>query len=210
MNKLLIDFICKNVSWQHCVYTKHKMKILVYVLLMCIFTACVNCKYVNKLERVNHYKNKGKVRFGYLSFFRGFGIGKEISGAIPLAVEQVNRSEEFILELSTAHHFIALICHLFWYLHRDPRLLPNHTLEFIAADEGPPNTATSIKRMIEMKQRKAIAFIGPENTCISEALLATAWNFPMITYVSCNHFYLFNHPLFQCSCFYPKQDLTKF
>lgn len=73
---------------------------------------------------------------------------------------------------------------MFLPVHRDPTLLPNHTLEYIAADEGRPNTADTIKRMIQMKERKAIAFIGPENSCISEALLATAWNFPMITYVS--------------------------
>lgn len=63
---------------------------------MCIFTACAECKYGHNLEHVSHYKSEGKVLFGYLSLFRGFGIGKEISGAIPLAVEHVNRLDEYM------------------------------------------------------------------------------------------------------------------
>lgn len=35
-----------------------------------------------------------------------------------------------------------------------------------------------------MRDRGAVAFIGPDDTCSSEALVAAAWNLPMISYVS--------------------------
>lgn len=41
--------------------------------------------------------------------------------------------------------------------------------------------------MTEMRQNGTIAFIGLDNSCASEALVAAAWNYPLITYVS-NHF----------------------
>lgn len=38
--------------------------------------------------------------------------------------------------------------------------------------------------MTQMRDRGAVAFIGPDDTCSSEALVAAAWNLPMISYVS--------------------------
>lgn len=39
--------------------------------------------------------------------------------------------------------------------------------------------------MTEMRDRGTIGFIGgPEDECVSEALVAAAWNIPMISYVS--------------------------
>ena len=68
---------------------------------------------------------------------------------------------------------------------RNVNLLPNHTLRFTALDSGEPNTATAINKMTEMKYEMDVsAFIGPEHNCVSEALVAAAWNMPMITYVS--------------------------
>jgi len=58
-------------------------------------------------------------------------------------------------------------------------------------DAGVPDTADSIRQMTEMKEQGVIGFIGPENSCASEALVASAWNMPMITYVS----YFFECPL---------------
>lgn len=40
--------------------------------------------------------------------------------------------------------------------------------------------------MTEMRDSGSIAFIGPDDTCSSEALVAAAWNLPMISYVCCN------------------------
>jgi guanylate cyclase len=38
--------------------------------------------------------------------------------------------------------------------------------------------------MTEMRDNGTVAFIGPDDTCRSEALVAAAWNLPMISYVS--------------------------
>lgn len=46
-------------------------------------------------------------------------------------------------------------------------------------------TSRPIKIMTEMRDRGTIGFIGgPEDECVSEALVAAAWNIPMISYVS--------------------------
>lgn len=37
--------------------------------------------------------------------------------------------------------------------------------------------------MTEMRDNNVVAFIGPDETCTSEALVAAAWNLPMISYV---------------------------
>lgn len=38
--------------------------------------------------------------------------------------------------------------------------------------------------MTQMKSENVAAFIGPDESCISEALLAAAWNIPMLSFVS--------------------------
>ena len=79
----------------------------------------------------------------------------------------------------------------------DPNLLPGRRLEFVAADIG-TNTvpgsgltreqtslaALAIRVMTEMRDNGTVAFIGPDDTCSAEALVAAAWNLPMISYVS--------------------------
>jgi len=46
-------------------------------------------------------------------------------------------------------------------------------------------TSLPIRVMTEMRDKGTVAFIGgPEDTCVSEALVAAAWNLPMISYVS--------------------------
>ncbi|XP_055935780.1 guanylate cyclase 32E-like [Argiope bruennichi] len=97
--------------------------------------------------------NKPNITIGFLSSFKE--LGKLICGAIPLAVDMVNADSE---------------------------LLPSHNLKFIAYDSGEPNTAVTIKKMTQMKEEGVVAFIGPDHSCVSEALVAAAWNMPMITY----------------------------
>lgn len=54
--------------------------------------------------------------------------------------------------------------------------------------------AHAIRAMTEMRDNGTVAFIGPDDTCYSEALVAAAWNLPMISYVSILYIYnLFNH-----------------
>lgn len=75
-------------------------------------------------------------------------------------------------------------------------LLPGRHLEYLAADIGTNPTSSGLARkksslaarairiMTEMRDNGTIAFIGPDDTCSSEALVAAAWNLPMISYVS--------------------------
>lgn len=48
--------------------------------------------------------------------------------------------------------------------------------------------ALAIRRMTEMRDNGTVAFIGPDDTCSAEALVAAAWNLPMISYVSFKFF----------------------
>lgn len=92
-------------------------------------------------------------------------------------------------------------------VNNDDSLLPGWDLNVIAANIGAPekmemvkidrrNTATAslpIQKMTEMRDQGATVFIGPDGTCTPEALVAAAWNIPMISYVS--NFYLCNGDL---------------
>lgn len=62
----------------------------------------------------------------------------------------------------------------------------------LAADSGKPNGFMAIRKMTEMKEKdNVVAFIGPDHSCVSEALVASAWNLPMITYVCICNFLVF-------------------
>ncbi len=50
---------------------------------------------------------------------------------------------------------------------------------------GQPGSYLSIQKMTEMKDKVA-AFVGPDESCASEALVAAAWNKALISYVSSN------------------------
>jgi hypothetical protein len=65
-----------------------------------------------------------------------------------------------------------------------PDLLPNHTLRFLAGDTLKPYSAHAIRLMTKMREVGVQGFIGPDELCSAEALVAAAWNSPMITYVS--------------------------
>ncbi|XP_023312344.1 guanylate cyclase 32E [Anoplophora glabripennis] len=104
------------------------------------------------------------VTIGFLGAYRQAQV---VLGALPLAVDAVNEDKE---------------------------LLPGRHLSYVAADIGtnPPAlgvarsksslAAHAIRVMTEMRDNGTIAFIGPDDTCSSEALVAAAWNLPMISY----------------------------
>jgi len=79
-------------------------------------------------------------------------------------------------------------------------MLPGRHLRYLAADIGTHQSRQSslatlaIRVMTEMRDNGTVAFIGPDDTCRSEALVAAAWNLPMISYVSfgtaVNQYYL--------------------
>lgn len=74
--------------------------------------------------------------------------------------------------------------------------MPGRQLKYVTADIGtnPPSlglarsksslAAQAIRVMTEMRDNGTVAFIGPDDTCYSEALVSAAWNLPMISYVS--------------------------
>ncbi|KAL8565518.1 hypothetical protein ACOMHN_049494 [Nucella lapillus] len=99
-----------------------------------------------------------ELMIGYITTVEGplavSSEGSSISGAMTLAVETINQ---------------------------DPTILPNHTLNFLYADNK-GQELRSIRVLTELWQRDAIAFIGPEDFCATEARVAASWNLSMVSY----------------------------
>ena len=66
----------------------------------------------------------------------------------------------------------------------EDQLLHPSRLTFVAENAGAPETSDGVKRMTELRNSSIKAFIGPDESCYAEALVADAWNIPMINYVS--------------------------
>ena len=107
---------------------------------------------------------KRRLRLGYLTGSQTRNKtyykrpGQAISGAITLAVDQINNS---------------------------PNILPDHVLELLIA-ETYGQEKVSIRRTVELATYNVSAYIGPQETCIHEGRIAAAFNLPMISYVSKN------------------------
>ncbi|OQR74544.1 guanylate cyclase 32E-like [Tropilaelaps mercedesae] len=56
-------------------------------------------------------------------------------------------------------------------------------LTFVAENVGLPESSGGVKKMTDLRNQSVKAFIGPDESCYAEALVADAWNLPMITYV---------------------------
>nr|CAD7442112.1 unnamed protein product [Timema bartmani] len=115
----------------------------------------------NYLKGTGAHNFCSSVTFGFLATYATTPVAL---GAVPLAVDAVNT---------------------------DPRLLPGRTLHYLAADigtsphRGHSSVATlAIRAMTAMRDSGTVAFIGPGDTCRAEALVAAAWNLPMIAYCS--------------------------
>uniref|UniRef100_A0A182VU62 Guanylate cyclase n=1 Tax=Anopheles minimus TaxID=112268 RepID=A0A182VU62_9DIPT len=93
----------------------------------------------------------------YVGFLAGYVHSKVVLGALLLAIETINN---------------------------DSTLLPGKKLRLRAVDIGAQKSlkAFPIQKMTEMRDSGIVAFIGPDETCTSEALVASAWNLPMISY----------------------------
>uniref|UniRef100_A0A6P4EU06 Guanylate cyclase n=1 Tax=Drosophila rhopaloa TaxID=1041015 RepID=A0A6P4EU06_DRORH len=79
-------------------------------------------------------------------------------GGLPLAIEDVNKN---------------------------PYLLPGKKLAFKPVDIGHKMSAYRVKplrAMTQMRESGVTAFIGPDESCTTEALLASAWNTPMLSF----------------------------
>lgn len=76
----------------------------------------------------------------------------------------------------------------FTQIENDPNLLPNVSL-VLKWDDTHGETVHATKTISKMICDKVAVFFGPEgNTCYTEAIVAQAWNIPMISYVSTLHY----------------------
>ncbi|EDW02936.1 GH10964 [Drosophila grimshawi] len=98
---------------------------------------------------------KDTINIGFLAEYSQMRI---TLGGLPLAVEDVNKNVN---------------------------LLPGKTLTFTPFDIGHqtgPYRVKPLRFMTEMREKKVKAFIGPDESCTTEALLASAWNTPMLSF----------------------------
>jgi hypothetical protein len=58
-----------------------------------------------------------------------------------------------------------------------------HRLEFVVAETYGEELA-SIAQTADLRTQNVTAYIGPQETCVTEARMAAAFNLPMISYVS--------------------------
>ncbi|XP_017785068.1 PREDICTED: guanylate cyclase 32E [Nicrophorus vespilloides] len=160
------------------------MKLVTYALLLLEFSSaivtmddaiCTNDVVANNSADeykylYNYLTGTGAHNFSEsvtIGFLGAYGQTQVVLGALPLAIEAVNN---------------------------DTNLLPGRRLIYMAADIGTnpvssglargksSHAARAIRIMTQMRDNGTIAFIGPDDTCSSEALVAAAWNLPMISY----------------------------
>lgn len=67
-------------------------------------------------------------------------------------------------------------------INEDPYILNNTRLSFKFGALNRP--LDPLKKMTEFRDQGVAAFVGPDEKCDYEARLASAWNLPMIAYVS--------------------------
>ncbi|KAH8377100.1 hypothetical protein KR093_003438, partial [Drosophila rubida] len=99
--------------------------------------------------------SKDTINIGFLAEYSQMRV---TLGGLPLAVEDVNKNAN---------------------------LLPGKTLTFTPFDIGNKMSAYRVRPlrfMTEMKEKRVKAFIGPDESCTTEALLASAWNIPMLSF----------------------------
>lgn len=133
----------------HCCVTQSGYRGVLLLLLLCLSQARVGHAEVFTLG----YLTGSQRRPGNLDYQRP---GITISGAISLAVEQVNAG-------------------------RLGRL--GHSLEFVVAETYGDEVA-SIRQTAALWTQQVAAYIGPQETCVHEGRMAAAFNLPMISYVS--------------------------
>lgn len=113
-------------------------------------------------------------------FTHGYFLGNMMEGQIWRLWRKLEQ-HEYIL-----HEFIQLYFRFTWNI----CIFLNIFNKFSNFSSDLLLTSRPIKIMTEMRDRGTIGFIGgPEDTCISEALVAAAWNLPMISYVRFTEFF---------------------
>ena len=74
-------------------------------------------------------------------------------------------------------------------INQQPDLLPGHNISFIWNDTACDEEKTLQALIYQIYDAKVSAVIGPGCTCNTSARNAAAFNIPMISYVSTNHFH---------------------
>lgn len=134
-------------------HSPEQVVLLPLLLLLCLGQARVGHAEVFTLG----YLTGSQRRPGNLDYQRP---GITISGAISLAVEQVNGGRLGQL---------------------------GHSLEFVVAETYGDEVA-SIRQTAALWTQQVAAYIGPQETCVHEGRMAAAFNLPMISYVSSESF----------------------
>ena len=67
-------------------------------------------------------------------------------------------------------------------INNDSSILPNTTLDF-KFEPLSNNQLEALRLMTEKRDEGVSAFIGPDEFCRNEAMIASAWNLPMIAFV---------------------------
>lgn len=86
------------------------------------------------------------------------------------------------LRLKSKHYSGALL-HSLYDVNSNPWILPWTTLSYVYNDTR-GDTYEAIRAMKWQANFGALAFIGPEESCVMEATIASAWNIPLLAYVS--------------------------
>lgn len=129
---------------------------LLYLLprwLLLLLLVVSQCRQVHGEVFTLGYLTGSQRRPGNLDYQRP---GITISGAISLAVEQVNAG---------------------------PLSDRGHSLQFVVAETFGEEVA-SIRQTAALWTQQVAAYIGPQETCVHEGRMAAAFNLPMISYVS--------------------------
>jgi hypothetical protein len=80
-------------------------------------------------------------------------------------------------------HFVGAFEYALKRINRDELADIGCRIDYETVDNK-ADTEESLRGMTSLYAKGAIAFIGPEDTCATEARLAAAWNLPMIAFVS--------------------------
>ena len=83
-----------------------------------------------------------------------------------------------------SRYFVGALVYALEHINSDKKVLAGHELDYVLIDNK-ADTLTSISGMTQRYfHNDTVAFVGPEDTCATEARVASAWNLPMLAYVS--------------------------
>ncbi|XP_055858985.1 guanylate cyclase 32E [Episyrphus balteatus] len=114
--------------------------------------------FLTSLPRNSSFQPSANGETIYIGFLAEYAQMRVTLGGLPLAIKKVNEN---------------------------PKLLPGRKLDFKAFDIGQrvdSHRFQPIKFMTQMRDENIAAFIGPDEGCTGEALIASAWNIPMMSF----------------------------